>query len=512
MVLTRHDLEQIDSDYLESLSPAELLAVSLKLLQDLQEAHDRFNQRPENSSRPSGSFAPWEGTVIEDDEDEDEKDAAAKKPSSKNDAEPEGKPETAQAEKKAKPKKSGKQRGAKGHGRKIERKLTGVEAHRAENCAACGKDLEEDAQFIPRTGFYVLDIRVGENGIEVTYVKHLHGDTLCFCGHETRTKPARCEKEDEWSTEITEWRLIGPMLASLIVSLAFRSHMSRLRIKEFLKDWLGIRISKGTINNTIREAGQAVEPLEEELIREVEKAELLHADETSWKENGKLRWLWVLVTANGTLFLIGRRSWDVIAEILENYAGWLMSDGYMAYRKYAKRLRCWAHLIRKARGLSESLTQEAKFFGAEVLETFTLLIKQIYKAREGPDRNLKEKYASNLEDLKKLCEKHKHSKHEKTRKLARELLNDWDTIWAVLEHPELPITNNIAERALRHWIIFRKISFGTRSKEGSRAFTLLASVIETCRQRNLLPWPYLAEVIAARRKGDHAPALPATPL
>ncbi|MGP8338087.1 MAG: IS66 family transposase [Methanosarcinaceae archaeon] len=509
MVLTRHDLAQIDIDYLKSLTPEELLAVSLKLLHDLQEAHDRLNQTPDNSSRPPSSFAPWEGTVIEDDEKEEGQEE--NKTTSKSNTEEE-KEETPKDESKPEPKKSGKPKGAEGHGREIEREITGIEEHRAEKCALCGKELEEDAEFTPRTGFYVLDIEVGENGIEITYVKHLHGDTLCSCGHETRTKPARCKKEEDWNTELTEWRLVGPMLAALIVSLSFRSRMSRLRIQEFLRDWLGIRLSKGTINNTIREAGQAVEPLEEELIEEVKKAELLYSDETSWKENGVLRWLWVLVTANVTLFLIGKRSWDVIASILESYAGWLMSDGYMAYRKYAKRLRCWAHLIRKARGLSESINQEASSFGTEVLKIFTLLIKQIYKAREGPDRNLKEEYASKLEKLKKLCEKHKDSKHDKTRKLARELLNDWDTIWTVLEHTELPITNNIAERALRHWIIFRKISFGTRSKEGSRVFCLLASVIETCRQRDILPWPYLAEVIAQRRKGNSAPILPATSL
>ena len=362
MVLTRHDLKQIDIAYLKSLSPEELLAISFSLLQDLQEAHDRFSQSPDNSSRPSGSFAPWEGLII-DEEDDD----VSKKPSLPNDEEKKGESEAPQDENEGKPKKSGKPKGVVGYGRKIEREITGTEEHRAESCTVCGKELEENTEFFPHTGFYVLDIEVGENGIEVTYVKHLHGDTLCSCGHKTRTKPALCEKEDDWRTELTEWRLVGPMLASLIVSLAFRSHMSRLRIKEFLRDWLEIRISKGTINNAIREAGQAVEPLEEELIKEIEKAELLHADETSWKENGALRWLWVLITANVTLFLIGKRSWDVIAQILENYAGWLMSDGYMVYRKYAQRLRCWAHLIRKARGLSESLNKEARLFGIEVL-------------------------------------------------------------------------------------------------------------------------------------------------
>lgn len=285
--------------------------------------------------------------------------------------------------------------------------------------------------------------------------------------------------------------------------------MSRSRIQEFLSDWLNIDLSIGVINQSITEGGRAVEPVEEQLLKEIKQSEILHADETGWKENGRLVWLWVVVTNSVTLFLIGGRSWEVIANILEGYAGWLMSDGWRVYRKYARRLRCWAHLIRKARGLSESLNQEAQHFGEKVLACFTMLIEQIYQAREGPNANLKTEFADQLEDLKSLCEQHKDSKHKKTRQLARELLNDWEAIWTVLEHPELPLTNNIAERALRHWVISRRISYGTRTEQGSRAFTLLASVIDTCRQRDILPWPYLAEVIAARRKDNTVPVLPA---
>jgi len=68
--------------------------------------------------------------------------------------------------------------------------------------------------------------------------------------------------------------------------------------------------------------------------------------------------------------------------------------------------------------------------------------------------------------------------------------------------------NNEAERALRHWVIARRIGMGTRTPQGTRAFALLASVIETCRKRGLSPWPYLAEVIRQRRKGLPAPPLP----
>jgi transposase len=83
------------------------------------------------------------------------------------------------------------------------------------------------------------------------------------------------------------------------------------------------------------------------------------------------------------------------------------------------------------------------------------------------------------------------------------------TFWVVLDHPELPLTNNEAERALRHWVIARRIGMGTRTPQGTRAFALLASVIETCRKRSASPWPYLAEVVRQRRKDLPAPPLPA---
>ncbi len=133
----------------------------------------------------------------------------------------------------------------------------------------------------------------------------------------------------------------------------------------------------------------------------------------------------------------------------------------------------------------------------------------VYQAREGPPTgSLRDQQAVRLDRFRAFCERYWDAEHKKTRELAREFLYDWDAIWAVLDYPWLPLTNNEAEQALRHWVISRRISFGTRTPEGSRAFVSLASVIETCRKRNALPWPYIAEVIRQRRKGEPAPPLP----
>ena len=71
------------------------------------------------------------------------------------------------------------------------------------------------------------------------------------------------------------------------------------------------------------------------------------------------------------------------------------------------------------------------------------------------------------------------------------------------------MTHNEAERALRHWVIARHLSQGTRTEQGSRVVALLARDIDTCRKRDILPWPYLTQVIAELRKGNPALPLPA---
>jgi len=507
--LKDHDLKQLNRAYLASLSPEQLLNLAEKLLNDLRDARDRQNQTSQNSSRPSGSYAPWEqaqgSTTQEQTEKTDEQEGTGKELAvvENNEVEQEAKAEE------QKKRKSGRQPGAKGFGRTEELPITGEEIHKAENCVGCGKVLGEDAPFEKRTGSYTLDIKKGELGLEVTNTLHIYGITGCACGHWTESKPGRCEPEEAWNVEITEWHLVGPTLASLIICLSLRMRLSRPRICEFLADWLGISLSKGCISKCIAEGGRAAAPLEDEFIADIQQSELLHVDETGWKENGKAVWLWVLKTATVTFYTIGSRSWDTIADIMEHFSGWLMSDGYGQYRQYGKRLRCLAHIIRKARGLGESCHPEAAEFGKKVLEIIKLFISGIYEARGDPTIELMERYSEKLKELKALCEKYRDHEHEKTKKLARELLNDWDAIWTVLHYPQMPITNNLAEQALRHWVISRKISYGTRTRQGSRAYTILASVIDTCRQRDVSPWDYIAQVIGERRKNNPVPPLPA---
>ncbi len=522
MNLTEHDLQQLDEEYISSLSYEQLLALSVKMLLDLKESHERLNLNPSNSSLPPSTRAPWEQDETGKEQDDGQctinqvaKGELEQTEVSVSDQAPEGNTHADENTKKANQKRPGKVAGTQGYGRTQKLPINAEQVHSPETCASCSAHLDDKS--LPRRTYaahYEIDLihpGDGDTGLEVFQTKHIYQDCQCHCGHWTREQPGCCQDEGTWTVQLTERHLAGPMLVSFICALTLRMRLSRSRIKEFLRDWLGLELGVATINQCIHEAGRAVEPIvKNEILNAVREAEQLYADETAWKEHGKLLWLWVFTSATVTLFVVGKRDREMVLQVLTaSFEHWLMTDGYGVYRDYPWRLRCLAHIYRKARGLEQSLDRQVADFGKHVLHVIDIIIDTVYQARGSPaDISLREKHAELLNNLLDACVGHANSKHKKASALARELLNDWDTFWVVLEHPELPLTNNEAERALRHWVIARRISYGTRTAQGSVVFAYLASVIETCRKRAASPWEYLAEVLRQRRKNLPAPPLP----
>jgi hypothetical protein len=531
MHLSDHDLRQLDEACLERLSEAQARVLLGKTIADLKAARERLGQNPSNSSRPPSSRAPWESASDEDRSADDDAPAAtgeaeedAQDGANDDDATDDGSsPETApkkqrkQTHDSKERKRPGRRKGAPGHGRTQRLPIDREQVHAPTCCAVCEQALDASHAARAHNARYQLDLiqpgaDVSGTGLVLQQTKHTYLECQCACGHWTRAEPGRCGEEAPWTVQLTEWHLAGPTLVAFIVALTQRMRLSRARVQEFLHDWLGLELSTSTINQCVHEAGRAVEPVvEAEILQNVRDIELIYADETSWKQDGQLLWLWVFTCATATLFIVGRRSRAIVRKVLgETFRNWLMSDGYHVYRDFDQRLRCLAHLIRKAHGLEDGYDREGQRFGSHILQVMETVIDAVYSARGGapPPEGLRQHHAPMLKALLDACVQQANSAHPPVRALARELLNDWDTFWVVLDHPELPLTNNEAERALRHWVIARRIGMGTRTDQGSRVFALLASVIETCRKRQVSPWPYLAEVLRQRRQGLPAPPLP----
>ena len=495
------DLRDLDRARLKTLSHDELLETCVQVRALAIEQAERLNRHSGNSSKPSSSNDPYRRGAKTPKEDggsggdSDGAGAGSRSGQSSPRSSPSSRP-------------PGRQKGAPGHWRRAPLVAERTVDHRPDRCALCGQELPVVLLGRCVEAHYVMDLERGKAGIGVTCRQHRFFAVRCGCGHETVMRPGtgrtsviegRCR-----NLTLTERALVGPALATFIGACSVRYRMSREMIQEFLGDWLDIALSKGTICRCTREVGFACEPVAETLLAEIRSAEIVHLDETPWYQKGTLRWLWVASSAMATVFHIGSREKTELLDLIgESFLGWLVTDGYGAYRSHRQRQRCLAHLIRKAVALQEGIHYDASRFGDWLCRELRALIRGVADNADAGTLGLI------VARLKRACLLNRDADVDKARALAREILNDWDAVIAFVKTPNLPATNNDAERALRHAVISRRISFGTRTDEGSRGYAAALSVIETCRKRNARPWDFITRLIKAARRADELPAMPA---
>jgi len=505
--LSKEDLAQMNRDYFQSLDKQKLVEVAGNLHSLAVEQIEKLEQNSSNSSLPPSSdqFRSKEkGQLEEKHLSVSETSETEPIPEEKEVSEEREKPENKGFGKKL----PGKQKGAKGIWRTMPLVASEIVAHHPETCASCNSPLEINPEAKPYMGYYVLELEKLDSGIQVKCTLHHYYQATCACGHHTKEKPlfgyVSVVEGRSKDLCLQEYGLVGPMLATFIASLAIRYRISRPKIKELLDDWVGVSLSVGTIDRCIREVGIACSPVVEELIEELQSAEIIHLDETPWYEKGKYRWLWVAITSTIAVFHIGsRRKEELLYLITQAFVGWLVTDGYGAYINYPKRQHCLAHLIRKAIALTEAVDKEVADLGQWLLEELRELIHSLATGDGESDES-----DSHPARLYRVCRLATAVEHTKLKGLAKEILADWDAVVACFYHPQLPPTNNEAERALRHAVIARRISYGTRTTEGSLAYCSVLSVIETCRLRKVDPWSYIAMILTQARRGIKHPPIP----
>ena len=552
--LSDHDLKQMDEAWQGKQPELVVRALLKRTLDDLRVARDRLNQNSTNSSRPSGSMPPWQGAdgkakdspeavgAQQDDQDDEEEVAGNNaKSNDAKDANPTDEASVTKASVAAEvvppvatePKRAGRALGATGHGRTQKLTPTKFEYKCPEICAGCQHHFNPDDPAQAWTAWDTLELHplsthgtgAHQLGLYIEVTRHFLMHRLCDCGHTTRALAWRAEDDSLWEgVDIGEQRLIGPGLAATVVYMSLRMRLPRRKVQELLLELFGLELSTALIDQTIKQAARSVESLQPELVRQLQEAVLAYADETSWPESKYALWLWVFLCSHTVLYAIGLRTKDMLNNAFGlKFMGLLMSDGYIAYRSTLNRLRCWAHLLRKLCGVAESTDCVAAQTGQAMLGLFKSLMQSVFEARQrlkaippgiedDPPALPMVTHAEQVNQLKALCEKYRYARHEALRAISVEFLNDWQAIMRVLSDPLLPLTNNAAERQLRHWVIARRISYGTRNLVGSNSLALLASVIDTCRLRGASVTDLLARAIHAARLGLPAPALPPIPV
>jgi transposase len=282
----------------------------------------------------------------------------------------------------------------------------------------------------------------------------------------------------------------GPRLSALIAELSGIEGSSRQVVQGFCQSVLGFPISTGAIQNVIDRVSIALKPPYDRIGQVARTQPVNHVDETSWRQGGKLKWLWTMVNKDLAYYMVhNNRSKEAFLELVDDWKGILVSDNYRLYTGWINlRQSCLAHYIRKAEDLSEREDESISRFGENILKELRLLC---HWAKAPPSEKQWTQFYSRLILLLFLFE----NADDDAGKLARLLLREMDSLWVFLEHEGVEPTNNRAERALRFGVLWRKRSYGTQSDKGNRWVERILSLKETCRIRAMPSFPMLVNLI-----------------
>ena len=340
------------------------------------------------------------------------------------------------------------------------------------------------------------------------YVMHELG---CSCGARTRA-----ELPDGVPTGA-----FGPRLTASVALLSGRYRLPKRTVKELLQDFFGIDLALGSVSKMEQTVSAALAAPVEEAREAVREQEVVHQDETGWFETPtdgrKARaWLWVAVSAAVTVFRIARsRGAKVAKEMLgEDFGGFLVVDRWSAYLWKPRGMRqvCWAHLVRDFRSFVERGGAGARI-GEKLLAHARLMFRSWHRIRDGTltratfQRRMKKVERS----VGRLLRKAAVCGDAKTEGMARDILKHEPALFTFVLATGVEPTNNIAERALRGAVIWRKISFGTDSENGSRFVERILTVIATLKQQRRHVLGYLTAACEASLHHRPTPSLLPSP-
>jgi transposase len=305
----------------------------------------------------------------------------------------------------------------------------------------------------------------------------------------------------------------GPRLAATLAYLVGCHRVSRRGVEEIAQAVFDVPLSLGSICHLEEQMSQALAPAHAEASDAVRTAEVKHADETSWRQAGKRRWLWLAATATVAAFVVhARRSLAGLQTLLgEVLVGIVISDRWKVYEVLpdGRRQLCWAHLIRDFRALSER-TGTSRRIGENLLALSAVLFEYWPKVRDGTqDREwfVREVLTTIRPDVVSSLRRGLRSRCAATRGTCRELLAWEESLWTFAFVEGVEPTNNHAERVLRGAVLWRKGCFGSSSAGGCRFVERILTVSQTLRLQGRSVLDYLYEALCAHRQGLPTPKL-----
>lgn len=301
----------------------------------------------------------------------------------------------------------------------------------------------------------------------------------------------------------------GPRLSALVALLSGVYRLGKRPVRHLLADLFGLSISTGMICKLQRRAAELLTPAYDELRQHV-RAQNVHLDETGWREDKSRAWLWTVVAPLVTIFHIARsRGRGVVEQLLgPAFPHVATCDRWGAYG-YLKRIQwCWAHLRRDFQAMIDR-GGPGRSIGEALLEHSDHLFHWWHRVRDGTlSRATFRTYVGWLRSaVRDDLENGAACGCAKTAATCRALVAHETRLWTFVRHDGVEPTNNVAERTMRHGVLWRKCSGGTDSVAGSRFVERILSIVATCRQQGRNVWDYLTACHDAARDGRPIPSL-----
>lgn len=282
---------------------------------------------------------------------------------------------------------------------------------------------------------------------------------------------------------------------------------------------LSLKVGTKTLYNLCAATAVHMEPVAQAILQEILKVNLaVHCDETPWPISGNHDdngYMWAVANQAGSYYRFEpTRSGKVIAEVLAGYDGPVLADGYGGYNRLKKNKKislanCWAHARRKFFDLDKNYPEDVGWILDKMRDLFVI-------EREAKDydhlRELRtEKSKPLIAEIKAwlMAMKLKHLPQSTfIVQAVNYTLNHWDGLTKFLSDVRIPLTNNDAERAMRHAVMGRKNFYGSQTINGADTAATLYTVIESCKKVELDPTTFIRQAIQRNNHGEP----PITPL
>jgi transposase len=314
-----------------------------------------------------------------------------------------------------------------------------------------------------------------------------------------RHQPGRCTNPQcrRWVRQPGKGEIlgakIGPQMRARGIFLRFHIGLPFRRVVEAIEGLDSLGFTPAALLGFEKQAGEKARPLAHDVALKLRACDAVHADETYYRIDAQRAYAWFHGNEHLAHFRIcGTRSGKISRRILgRDYAGGLVTDCYAGYDRHATKIkqRCLEHLKRTAKNWRK-VTPEKAVAARQFFDDVMAWVKRgcrwyrRWKADDGPAKKREATWLrreqARLENVPVDSEK-AATLQGRLRRYSRE----WLTF---LDHPGVPPTNNLAEQAVRFLVILRKVTFGSRTRDGARRMGMLLTVIQTAKRqgRNLL--------------------------